>query len=62
MIVVGNTAVGTTTDVYGGNGNDVFAVTGDSTLDGSIGPVNIHGGDGRQHFGRRRERGRAFRR
>ncbi len=41
-----STAAGTTTDLYGGAGDDEFVVTGNSTLDGILGPVNLHGGGG----------------
>ncbi len=46
MIGVASTAAGTTTNLYGGAGNDEFVVTGNSTLDGILGPVNLHGGGG----------------
>ncbi len=46
LIGVASTAAGTTTNVYGGAGNDEFVVTGNSTLDGILGPVNLHGGGG----------------
>ena len=50
VIGVASTAAGTTSNIYGGAGNDEFLVTGNSTLDGTLGPLNLHGGGGTGDF------------
>jgi hypothetical protein len=49
VINVASTQAGTTTDIFGGSGNDEFVLY-NGTLNDLLGPVNLHGGGGSGDF------------